>query len=466
MLKEKEGYIRNFMGFLDVWMAWLAYHITLSVLYSGLAFVVNKDLLITNIFIFIVWYGLSKLFHLNEIYRSRPFSVILYNCLAQGLVGAAILAFLLVMFNLYYPGLKIFAVFAALSILFCFASKVLIYSGLKLIRKRGMNTRNLLFVGDKSGVNLLQLIHERYEWGYRIIGVVGDETIKQRFGDLYPVFDHNDVDFDTLISGKSIDEVVYACEYDSMKEVKALMDSCHEIGVTFRLYSPFLNMLTSNTNIHYYDTHAVLTVANTPNDFLRMKLKRLIDILISGCAILALLPVFLLIALVIKLGSKGPVLFSQKRVGLRGRRFMVHKFRTMVVDAEAKKQDLMEQNEMDGPVFKIANDPRITQCGRFLRKTSLDELPQFFNVLFGDMSIVGPRPPVPNEVVQYERWQLRRLSMRPGITCLWQIAPSRNDISFEDWMRLDMEYIDNWSLRLDFIIILKTIRTVLRADGK
>lgn len=466
MLKEKEGYVRNFMGFLDVWMAWLAYHITLSVLYSELAFIVNKDILVTNIFIFFVWYGLSKLFHLNELYRSRPYSVILYNCLAQGLLGAAMLSFLLVAFNLYYPGLKIILVFAGVSIFFCSVSKIFIYSLLKVIRKRGMNTRNVLFVGDKTGLSLLQMIHERYEWGYRILGVVGDDTLKKLVGDHYPVYNHGDVDFDTLISGKSIDEVIYACEYDSMREVKSLMDSCHEIGVTFRLYSPFLNMLTSNTHIHYFDTHAVLTVSNTPNDFLMMKMKRLVDIILAGTAILLLMPVYLLIALVIKLDSRGPVLFSQKRVGLRGRRFMVHKFRTMVVNADAMKQDLMGQNEMDGPVFKIANDPRITRCGRFLRKTSLDELPQFFNVLFGDMSIVGPRPPVPAEVVQYERWQLRRLSMRPGITCLWQIAPSRNDISFEDWMRLDMEYIDNWSLRLDFIIILKTIRTVLRADGK
>jgi lipopolysaccharide/colanic/teichoic acid biosynthesis glycosyltransferase len=137
----------------------------------------------------------------------------------------------------------------------------------------------------------------------------------------------------------------------------------------------------------------------------------------------------------------------------------------MVVNAEELKETLMAQNEMDGPVFKISKDPRITRVGRFLRKTSLDELPQFFNVLYGDMSVIGPRPPLPDEVRQYEPWQLRRLSMKPGITCVWQVS-GRNNISFDEWMKMDLQYIDNWSLKLDFVIFLKTIRTMVRGDGK
>ena len=137
----------------------------------------------------------------------------------------------------------------------------------------------------------------------------------------------------------------------------------------------------------------------------------------------------------------------------------------MVTDAEKLKDELAKQNEVDGPVFKMKNDPRITKIGHFLRRTSLDELPQFFNVLKGDMSVVGPRPPVPKEVKQYERWQLRRLSVKPGITCIWQVS-GRNNISFEEWMRLDLQYIDTWSLRLDFILILRTIKTVLISDGQ
>lgn len=466
MLKEKEGYVRNFMSFLDVWMAWMAYHISLSVLYKELAFIVNKDILITNIIILVIWLALSKALRLNEIYRSRPVSAILYACVIQGIAGVATLALFMLLFNLYYPGFKILVLFGILSIVLSFYTKLLIYKTFKIARRRGFNTRNVIFICDKSGASLLNSIHRHYEWGYVIVRILGDEDIKKQFGHIYQVSDRDTADLDSLIGGRKIDEVIYACEYTHLSDVQAVMDSCAEVGVTFRLFSPFLNMLKTRTHIQYLNTQALLTMSNTPNDTFGMHVKRLIDIVVSLVGIIILSPLFVSVALVVKLGSRGPVFFSQKRVGLRGRHFKVHKFRTMVVDAEKLKNELMDRNEMDGPVFKIANDPRITRCGRFLRKTSLDELPQFFNVLFGDMSIVGPRPPLPSEVEQYERWQLRRLSMRPGITCLWQIAPNRNDISFEEWMRMDMEYIDNWSIRLDFILILKTIRTVFRADGK
>jgi len=174
----------------------------------------------------------------------------------------------------------------------------------------------------------------------------------------------------------------------------------------------------------------------------------------------------LLIVIAIKLTSKGPVIFKQKRVGLRGREFNIYKFRTMVQDAEKLRPLLEAQNEMDGPVFKIKKDPRITAIGKLLRKTGLDEVPQFFNVLKGDMSLVGPRPPLPGEVAQYQRWQLRRLSMRPGITCIWQIAPNRNNITFDEWMKLDLQYIDSWSLKIDFMLLIKTIQTVAKGSGQ
>jgi lipopolysaccharide/colanic/teichoic acid biosynthesis glycosyltransferase len=176
-------------------------------------------------------------------------------------------------------------------------------------------------------------------------------------------------------------------------------------------------------------------------------------------------PLFLFIGLAIKLEDGGPVLFKQVRVGRYGRQFKCLKFRTMVVDAEERKQKLLALNEQDGPVFKIRNDPRITKVGRLLRKTSLDELPQFVNVLYGDMSIVGPRPPIPSEVKQYKRSLYRRLSINPGITCIWQVS-GRNNIPFDKWMEMDMQYIDNWSLRLDFIIMLKTFRVIFVGNGQ
>jgi exopolysaccharide biosynthesis polyprenyl glycosylphosphotransferase len=193
--------------------------------------------------------------------------------------------------------------------------------------------------------------------------------------------------------------------------------------------------------------------------------KRILDIVVSGTLIVLLTPVFLVICLAIKLGSKGPVLFVQDRIGLNKRRFPLYKFRTMVTDAEARQGDLEHLNEASGPVFKIENDPRITQLGSFLRRSSLDELPQLTNVFLGDMSLVGPRPlPVRDYEGFNEDWHRRRFSVRPGLTCLWQIQ-GRSRVTFERWMELDMQYIDEWSLWLDIKILAKTVPVVIKGTG-
>jgi exopolysaccharide biosynthesis polyprenyl glycosylphosphotransferase len=196
----------------------------------------------------------------------------------------------------------------------------------------------------------------------------------------------------------------------------------------------------------------------------QMAMKRLFDIVASACACWALLPLFGLVAVIIKATSRGPVFFKQQRVGIHGKPFNMLKFRSMVTNAEELKAKLEKMNEMTGPVFKMKNDPRVTAIGRFIRKFSIDELPQLINVLRGDMSIVGPRPPVPPEVAKYEAWQRRRLSVRPGLTCIWQVS-GRNQISFEQWMYLDMQYIDHWSLKNDINLILKTVPVVLTGRG-
>jgi exopolysaccharide biosynthesis polyprenyl glycosylphosphotransferase len=185
----------------------------------------------------------------------------------------------------------------------------------------------------------------------------------------------------------------------------------------------------------------------------------------SFLALVVLWPFLLIAAIAVKLTSKGPIFFRQTRSGVNGRKFVLYKFRTMVLGAEKKLKDLQAHNEMDGPVFKVKNDPRITPIGKFFRKFSIDELPQLWNVLKGEMSLVGPRPPIPDEVNQYDPWHRRRLSMRPGITCLWQVGGRNKIKKFDDWMKLDLEYIDNWSLALDFKILLKTIPAVLFSVG-
>lgn len=196
-------------------------------------------------------------------------------------------------------------------------------------------------------------------------------------------------------------------------------------------------------------------------------IKTILDYAFAVFFILIGLPIFLAISIAIFFSSPGPVFYKQVRLGQNGRKFNLIKFRTMVPDADQKINELKALNEADGPVFKIKNDPRIIPgIGVFLRKTSLDELPQLFNVVMGDMSLVGPRPPIPTEVNDYDLWQRRRLSMKPGLTCLWQIAPHRNELSFDEWMKLDMEYIDKWSLKLDFVLLFRTAGAVLTGAGR
>jgi exopolysaccharide biosynthesis polyprenyl glycosylphosphotransferase len=192
--------------------------------------------------------------------------------------------------------------------------------------------------------------------------------------------------------------------------------------------------------------------------------KRLFDLLIGSVCLILLIPVFPIIALMIKLDSRGPVLYKQVRVGKEGRRFKFYKFRSMVHNADTFLDQVIGLNEQDGPIFKIKADPRITAVGQFLRRSSLDEIPQIFNVINGDMSIVGPRPPLPTEVAGYQPWHRRRLEVKPGITCLWQIS-GRSHISFNEWMRLDLEYLKNRSIKTDFLILLKTLPAVIARKG-
>jgi len=185
-------------------------------------------------------------------------------------------------------------------------------------------------------------------------------------------------------------------------------------------------------------------------------IKRLIDVVCSFLGVLVLSPLFIIIAIIIKTTSKGAVFFSQKRVGKNGKEFEMYKFRSMVVNAEELKEKLVAQNEMSGPMFKMKDDPRVTKVGKFIRKTSIDELPQLWNVLKGDMSLVGPRPSLPKEVAQFEDWMYRRLEVKPGLTCYWQVS-GRNNIDFEDWMKLDVKYVDERSTWIDIKLIFKTV---------
>ena len=262
-----------------------------------------------------------------------------------------------------------------------------------------------------------------------------------------------------------ISEVYIAGNGDSQRaEMKQAIRVLERFGIPFALPAcgfrfaraqPAHHKAVADGYIHY------LSVRHKP---IQRAVKRAFDIVASGAALVVLAPLMLGVALAIKLTSRGPMLFRQERVGYHGRSFNMLKFRSMVTNAEELKKKLLAQNEQTGPVFKMQRDPRITAIGRWIRKFSVDELPQLINVLRGEMTIVGPRPPVPSEVAQYEAWQRRRFSVRPGLTCVWQVS-GRNHISFEEWMYLDMLYIDHWSLAEDFALILKTVPVVITGRG-
>lgn len=469
ILSNRAKFVRTSLTLGTVLITIVSYFLSIAIFYNdsypSFLYIFNRDFFVTSLFIVVYWSIADTWFKLNEVYRSRSFGYIVLYHILEGLVGLVLLTATIVILGLTNYGRNVLLLFGAMSTTLCFIAKVIFYKALRHYRKNGLNNKTVVFICDQKGAPLLDSIYRRFEWGYKIKAVIGDDYIMSQYNGKLPVYPIDNIDVESVLT-HDIDELIYARNYDSSRDILQLVDLCTELGVTFRLYSSFFNRLSTQTQLRYFDTNAVLTISNTPNNYVALLAKRIIDICFSGTVILLGLPFFLIIMLLIKLDSEGPVFFKQKRSGFKGKVFDVYKFRTMVVNAEELKAKLMEKNEMTGPVFKMTNDPRITRIGRFLRKSGIDEFPQFLNVFLGDMSIVGPRPPLPSEVEQYERWQYRRLAMRPGITCLWQIAPSRNSITFEEWMRMDMEYIDNWSLSLDIVIIFKTIRTMFRADGK
>src|SRR5436305_12122942 len=260
-----------------------------------------------------------------------------------------------------------------------------------------------------------------------------------------------------------IDEIVFAEVSERLADLEEVFMLCDEEGVRTRVAVDFFPHVNSKVHLDQLGSTPLLTFSAAPHDEIRLLVKRTTDIVLASAAMIALLPFMILIALLVRLTSRGPAIFRQERCGLNGRKFTFYKFRSMCYNAEELKAGIAHLSERETAI-KIPNDPRLTPIGRYLRKFSIDEWPQLWNVLRGDMSLVGPRPAIPSEVDRYQRWQRRRLRMRPGLTCLWAIS-GRDAVDFETWMKMDMQYIDNWSLALDWKILLRTIPRVLTGRG-
>ena len=411
-----------------------------------------------------IWIAsLSQLGVYKEI-REKSFGNILWIIFDASLLAILIFTAFAFLLKLDVQSRTFIIILFICTFLMLSAEKISVLASLRYIRRKGYNYRVILIVGSGERVkSFISIIKSHPHWGIRILGLVDEED---RVG--MTVEDHRVIgsfnDISRILDENVVDEVMFILPRRWLSSLEDYLKICEEVGVKATVAIDFFNTDIARPVVTEMHGLPLLTFNAVPYNIWHLAVKRLADVVVSACGLIVLSPLFLILSLIIKMTSKGPVFFRQTRCGLNGRGFTIYKFRTMAEDAEERLEGLMEFNERNGPVFKMQNDPRITRIGSVLRKTSLDELPQLFNVLKGDMSLIGPRPPIPAEVKKYDRWQRRRLSLRPGIACIHEVI-ARRDIDFERWMRLDLEYIDNWSLSLDARILTKTILAVFRGSG-
>lgn len=469
MLKEKNSTLRNIQLLIDVAITALSFALAYMARKYGIFGLPVLPSLSHHLFLLYiiipVWAVLLYYYKAYDSVRVYSLAYSLLPAFKAVLTGGIVLISVLFIFRAQAISRALILFFLVINVVCLAVGRVLLYSILHYIRKKGRNYRTLLIIGTGNRARAFaDTLNAHGEWGLKIEGFIDKDP--KRLGTL--VCGYRVVglvsDLRELLTRRQVDEIVFVGPRSWHDSLESIVLLCEEVGIKMRIACDFYPTKLSKIELDSLSEWPLLTISPPPHYGELFVVKRAMDVAISAVILLFFSPLLLAIALAIKLTSPGPVFFKQERVGMNGRRFMVLKFRTMGQDAEKAKHELERFNEMSGPVFKMKKDPRITTVGRFLRKFSLDEFPQFINVLKGDMSIVGPRPPLPDEVTRYDYHQRRRLSVRPGITCLWQVS-GRNKIGFSDWVKLDLEYIDRWSLGLDLKIIIMTVPAVLKGTG-
>lgn len=343
--------------------------------------------------------------------------------------------------------------------------RVVIRQVMIFARDHRRNVRYMLVLGANSRARAFaDLIESHAELGLVVIGHLKADASDGGVVLEKPLLGMID-DLEQVLHSEIVDEVAICLPFHMEELIEGCAYLCEQEGKVVRMPVAPVERLLTSSRLESIDGIGVYSLANGPDRALGLFTKRVIDVFGSAVAMVLLSPVLLILALLIKIDSRGPVFFRQERIGLHGRPFNVVKFRSMCSDAEEQLNELLDQNEINGHAFKLAEDPRITRLGRFLRRSSLDEVPQLWNVLRGEMSLVGPRPPLPREVANYDVWHRRRLSMKPGMTGLWQVG-ARHNPEFDHWVEQDLEYIDGWSLWLDFKIIARTVPAVISGTGR
>jgi exopolysaccharide biosynthesis polyprenyl glycosylphosphotransferase len=393
----------------------------------------------------------------------RAYTWVIARAVAAGL--ATLLTILFVM-KIQYVSRAVILIFAALDFLALVAIRLGVVWYFQRSLRQGEGFRKVLIVGSGSRARrLAETLLQNSEWGIRIVGYLDPDPA--RVGD--QILDSSVLgtvgDISTVLKANVIDEVILAVPRAMIPDVDKIAQACEEEGVKLCMMADVFDLHSARTRLVMLGPIPLLTLEPVAQEEWKLLVKRVIDFAIAALMAPVLLPVMALVALAIKLDSPGPVFFVQERVGFRKRRFRMLKFRTMVEDADRRQAEVEYLNQAKGPIFKIANDPRITRVGRVLRRSSLDELPQILHVLTGEMSLVGPRPMSLRDVDLFDRGiQRKRFSVKPGLTCLWQIS-GRSDLPFSKWLELDLDYIEHWSLSLDVKILFRTVPAVLSGKG-
>lgn len=466
MFNEREAVHRRFLIFIDVCILVLSYFI--AHLFHGIINVYPLGILT-------FWHAIALaipcwclVLYANGMYqsmRTRTYLEVFWIVVKSAAITLLLLGTLIFLFKLTDMSRLFFLVLMISSVFFIWLEKTAIFMSSHYVRRQGLDTRRLLIVGTgKRAAEFVRRVDKHPEWGFEILGAVDDEPGRgvNLVGRLKVIGDLKDVP--RIFQKDAVDEVVFVVPRSRLNALQQTIHDCEIEGIVVTVAVDLFDTRLAKASVGQLDGLPLLHFRTTHATEWELLVKRIFDFVTSGLGILVLAPLFFVLAVLIKATSRGPVFFRQRRLGLSGRTFTLYKFRTMWTGLHDDLSGVLDLNTMTTAEFRQKKATWITPVGRFMRKFSLDELPQLFNVFVGHMSIVGPRPTVPGEVNKYKAWQRRRFSMKPGITCLWQVN-GRNNIAFEDWMKLDLEYLDNWSLWLDAKILFKTIPVVLFGIG-
>ncbi len=472
MLRQRAKLIENILFFLDLLVTTGAFFLTYYIRnqfpesYFNALFPIHHYVKLL-ILIIPTWAILLRFFKTYRSYRTTGLKAEAWILTKVVFTSGLVLGFAIFLLKYNEILSRMFILcFLVVDLAFLVCMRIFIRLVSRWVRRKGYNFRNMVVVGDDHrALQFAEMVEQTRWWGIRILGFMtpGKNDVIPEIRQRYHILGTID-DLDRFVMEEVVDEVVFLVTRQKLAELEDVFLFLEDVGVKARVALNFFPNVIARTEFSQLSGIPLLSFSTIPSDGFPLLLKAVMDRVLSLALLVLLSPLMATVAAAIRMTSPGPVIIRQIRCGLHGRKFIMYKFRSMVANADALKRDLQALNEMDGPVFKIKDDPRITRLGKWLRRTSVDELPQLFNVLMGDMSLVGPRPPLAEEVARYERWQMRRLSMKPGITCSWQVS-GRNSVDFKRWMHMDLEYIDNWRLKLDLKILLKTIPVMLLGKG-